>query len=757
MPFDKLSPADFERLCLWLAHREGYSDVEHLGEAGGEQGRDVVAFRDGRRFVFQCKRVQSFGPATARAEIEKLRALPDDEQPDEIVFVVSRAVSAKARAKIREAWGDARTCRFWAGNELDERVKRYPEILGEFFELPGNKARRQDREPGALPPIWTVPYFRNPHFTGRETLLDDLHRTLTTGDHHAALTQTLKGLGGVGKTQLALEYVYRYSAEYEVVAWIAAEEPTTLTRDFAGLAGELGLPEKDDPDLGAAVKAVRKWLEHHGGWILVFDNATEPEALREVLPRGATGHVLITSRRQDWGRIGSFNVRPFERSESLRFLEQRVGAESAEELAEELGDLPLALEQAVAYMQETRISPGSYLKLFRERRAEMLGKGSSEDYPDTVATTWRLSFEQLPPTAADLMRLCAFLAPDDIPRELLSKGAGELPGALGKAAGDPMALSEIIAAAGRLSLIQISDESFSVHRLVQAVARASCDDIERENWASAALRSFHAIYRYQPDDPASWPWAARLLAHVPTVARYGEELEPDHAVGVLVRGAMLLTIHGEWSSALELNKQALRIAETAHGKEHPDVADTANNIGMILQDQGDLNGALEYARRALEIWEAVYGEQTNYAATSNNNIGTILLDQGDLDGAMEYAQRALRIDQGVYGDDNPNVARDFNSIGMILQNQGDLDEALQYVQRALRINKAHYGEDHPNVAIAYNNTGSVLYDQGNLDGALEHTQRALRILERLFGHDHPSTKNAAKGVAEIQQALDETT
>ena len=135
LPFEKLAPLEFERLCLWLVRREGYERAEHLGEAGSEQGRDVVAWKDGRRVVFQCKRVLAFTVATAKKEIEKLRALPAGEQPHQIVFVVSRTISADTRAAIRTEWGDRETCDFWVGNELDERVKRHPEILREFFQL----------------------------------------------------------------------------------------------------------------------------------------------------------------------------------------------------------------------------------------------------------------------------------------------------------------------------------------------------------------------------------------------------------------------------------------------------------------------------------------------------------------------------------------------------------------------------------------------------------------------------------------------
>ncbi len=137
LPFDQLSPADFERLCLWLVRREGFEGVEYLGEVGSEQGRDLLARRDGRLFAFQCKRVKRFNAADARREVAKIRSLPESDQPDELIFLVTRGVRAATRKSTREAWGDAETCHFWCGAELDERVKRHPRVLAEFFHVPG--------------------------------------------------------------------------------------------------------------------------------------------------------------------------------------------------------------------------------------------------------------------------------------------------------------------------------------------------------------------------------------------------------------------------------------------------------------------------------------------------------------------------------------------------------------------------------------------------------------------------------------------
>ncbi len=172
LPFDKLAPLEFERLCYWLAAREGFSGLQHLGEAGGESGRDVVGWKDGRPWVFQCKRVQVFSRALAKKEIAKLRGLPEGAQPHELVFVVSQTVPDTTRSIIRAEWGDEATCHFWCGDELDEKVKRHPAVLEEFFQLPPERTR------SAFP--HNLPFASLGRlFQGREEMLALLRQELT--------------------------------------------------------------------------------------------------------------------------------------------------------------------------------------------------------------------------------------------------------------------------------------------------------------------------------------------------------------------------------------------------------------------------------------------------------------------------------------------------------------------------------------------------------------------------------------------------
>ena len=608
------------------------------------------------------------------------------------------------------------------------------------FPGPGRAAAKPPRFPGALPEIWNVPHARNPNFTGREQLLQELRASLTSG--RTAAIVPIAGLGGAGKTQLALEYAYRHTADYDIVWWVRAEEPVTLTAGYAKLATELGLPEKDLADQQATAAAVRSWLGHHSGWLLILDNAPHPDDCRDHLPPGAAGHVLITSRDPNWGSVAKpLKLPVLPRAEAVEFLQKRCGRDepaAAAELCGALGDLPLALEQAGAYIESTASSIAEYLALYRSRPRELLN--------DAVAATWQISFERLQteaPEALDLLYLTAFLAPDDIDPKLVSP-----------AFPDAMRFNGAKAALRRYSLIDVGGESIAVHRLVQAATRDKLASRgEEAKWAEAALELVNDAFPFDLDVVETWNPSARLLPHALAATGHSERLGVAlESTGRLLNEAGLyLDNRGQLEEAWQALKRALAIAEKLYGPDHSKVAIRASNIGTILKHQGDLAGALQYTQRALVIDEKVYGPDHPNVARDANNIGTILQAQGDLAGALQYTQRALAIEK-VYGPDHPNVAAFASNIGRILQAQGDLAGALQYTRRALAIDEKVYGPDHPNVARDANNIGTILQAQGDLAGALQYTQRALAIDEKVYGPDHPEVATDANNIGQILQA-----
>ena|GEM_PF-296267 len=600
---------------------------------------------------------------------------------------------------------------------------------------------------GKVAPIWNVPHTRNVNFTGREDLLRDLRTKLVSGEL-AALTQAISGLGGVGKTQLAVEYAYRHSQDYSFVWWVRAETLETLAADYAALASRLGLPERDLADQRAIVAAVRRWLETHGGWLLVFDNVPDPENVRDYLPTAGSGHVIVTSRYPNWrGVAGVLPVTKFNRQESVDFLLRRTGwtdRTGADQVAEALGDLPLALEQAGSYMEAARRSFPQYLELFRTHRSELLRRGApSTEYPYTVATTWDISFHSVQeesPGAADLMRLCAFLAPDAIPRRVLTQGAQHLPRALAAALAEPVAYDDAVAALRRYSLIEADSEALSVHRLVQAVVYDWLPQDARTTWAEAAVRLLDGAFPFDSDDVRTWGECSLLLPHALAAAGHGERLKvaPEATGRLLNQAGLYLKGRAQFAEAKQAFERALAIDEAAYGPNHPTVARDVNNLGLVLRELGDLAGAREHIQRALAIDEAAYGPNHPTVAIDVNNLGLVLRELGDLAGARAHFERALAIDEAAYGPNHPTVAIDVNNLGGMLQDMGDLAGARAHFERALAIAEAAYGPVHPTVAIRVNNLGGVLQDMGDLAGARAHFERALAIDEAAYGPVHPT-------------------
>jgi tetratricopeptide (TPR) repeat protein len=603
-----------------------------------------------------------------------------------------------------------------------------------------------------LPPIWNLPHLRNPNFTGREDLLAQLRLALTSGQP-AALTQAIHGLGGVGKTQLAVEYAYRHAAEYDLVWWVRAEEPAALAADYAALAGPLDLPQKDEPDQRLVVQAVRRWLTQNTGWLLIFDNASRPGDLRPYLPPGGAGHVLVTSRYSAWrGVANPLTVQVMERPESVAFLLKRTGQTdeaAANALAEALGDLPLALAQAGAYIETNRTTFAEYLDLFQSRRTELWeDERPPLDYPHTVATTWSLAMEQIgqdSPASADLLNLCAFLGPDDIPQTLLSEGGEHLPQPLSATATDPLAMSKAVAALLQYSLMEKAEDALSVHRMVQAVTRDRLSEETRRTWAGAAVGLVDDAFLSRiADDPQTWPVCARLLPHALEAAGHAETLHvASEATGRLLnQTGLYLKGRAEFAEAKAALERALALAEATFDSDHPNVASAVNNLGSVLKDLGDLGGARAAFERALAIDEAAFGPHYPNVARDVNNLGSVLKDLGDLGGARAAFERALALDEAAFGPHHPSVARDVNNLGSVLQDLGDLGGARAAFERALAICEKQLGPEHPNVASAFNNLGGVLKDLGDLAGARAHYERALAICETQLGAEHPYVARA---------------
>ncbi|MCX6670170.1 MAG: FxSxx-COOH system tetratricopeptide repeat protein, partial [Methanothrix sp.] len=602
---------------------------------------------------------------------------------------------------------------------------------------------------------------RNPNFTGRDDLLQGLRTALTSGQT-SAWKQVLSGLGGKGKSQIALEYGHRHRNDYQFIWWLPSEEPATLRANYASLATELDLPEKISSDLSATVAAVKHWLENNSSWLIIFDNALGPEQIEPYLPNSGKGNVIITSRNPNWSSLAQvIPVEVFIRNESIQFLLKRTGhsdAGRAGKLAEALGDLPLALEQAGAYMEETAISFDDYLSLFPEEKTNLLARGKPASYPDSVETTWDISFQEaqrIIPESGDLLRWLAFFAPNKIPRSQLQTCADDVPEPLSSALKGSMKFNDTVGALRRFSLIDATDEIISIHRLVQSVTLDKLEGEPKKVWAGAAVKAVNRLFPKDTDDVKAWPICNLWLPHANVTVKHAREADAalEETAQLLDSTGRYLIKVAEFQEAKENLRAALEIAEKVYGPEHPQVAIHAINLGSVLQDLGDLQGAKKFYERALAIDEKVYGLEHPNVAIDVNNLGGVLRDLGDLQGAKKFFERALAIGEKVYGPKHPKVAIRVNNLGRVLQDLGDLQGAKKFFERALAIDEKVYGPEHPDVAIDVNNLGGVLRDLGDLQGAKKFYERALAIDENIYGPEHPQVAIHAINLGSVLQDL----
>ncbi len=544
------------------------------------------------------------------------------------------------------------------------------------------QAPRGSRMYGAHPTTWHVPIRRNRNFTGREGILTTLYDSLHNPAHgnekdRAALTQTdaIHGLGGIGKTQIAAEYAHRYAGEYNCVWWVAAEDASSRQTGYVAFAQQLGLPQKDAQDQTVTVAAVREWLRLNDKWLLILDNAPDADAVADLLPDGDSGHIVITSRSAAWrGTARPLLVVTWPREESVEFLRARTGDEgdAADTLADELGDLPLALEQAAAYMDAAGISYDEYLAGYREDPADAMETAAPLAHPDPVARTWEVSMERVreeSPEAADLLNLCAFFAPDDIPRGIITEGAEHLPEPLASAVSSVRAMGRVTIALRQYSLMTVDGDALSVHRLVQQVVRDSMSDDDRQRWWECAVRLLSkAMPADVLTDPEVWPTYDRLLSHVRAVTE--GETEPGSAAdalgSILNHAGAYLQIRAQFAEAADMLRQAAAVYEADLGPDHPAVATSVNNLGLVLKSQGDLDGAKECYERSLRLGEATYGPNHPTVAIRVNNLGGVLFTQGDQDGANECYERAMHIFEQVLGAGHPSTETVRRSLAVVL-------------------------------------------------------------------------------------------
>jgi Domain of unknown function (DUF4062)/Tetratricopeptide repeat len=516
---------------------------------------------------------------------------------------------------------------------------------------------------------------RPPFLAGREELLAELDARLSGGDEPGPRTAVLSGLGGAGKTSVAVEYAHRHLGQVGVAWQFAAEDPAVLAAGFTDLAAQLGAAGSGD-----AVAVVHSLLAAYPGeWLLVFDNAADRASVAKFVPPAGAGQVLITSRNALWPPRQLVEVPVLDTGVAAAFLAERTGdldAEAGMGVAEAVGGLPLALEQAAAYVQATGDSLAGYLAGFRKRRADLLARGDPTGYPGTVATTWALAFTQLEesaPQAVGLLRLLAFCAPEAVPLGLLLQSRPELAEDLSPQVAevlvplleDDLAAKDTVAALRRYSLVRpAGDGAVSVHRLVQAVTADQMPDELHEAWQQATAALVEAALPSAPQLPATWPMYAALLPHAQTA------LAPDS--GGMADIASYLGQSGSYVAARELWRGMLTERAQSLGSEDPGTwlarAEVAYWTGMA----GDAAGARDRYAALLPIRERVSGAEHPETLNVRSNLARWTGEAGDAAGARDQYAALLPIRERVSGAEHPETLTDRANLAYYTGETGDV-------------------------------------------------------------------------------------
>lgn len=589
-------------------------------------------------------------------------------------------------------------------------------------------------------------------FVDRAGPLDGLRAALTDRPD-AAMTVIINGMGGVGKTELALHYAETHQEDYSLIWLVAAENAAEVQTGLAALAVRLSREiAASGTTLEAADWAVG-WLNAHGGWLLILDNADTPGDIEPLLRRLTGGHVLVTTRvASGWSSPArQIRLEGLDAAAAAELITALTGrpdepeGKAAAQLAAELGYLPLALQMAAAYIRDRDISVPEYLSRLRARLPVV-----SEAPTGSVGQVLDVAIEAMTardPSAVRLLRVLCCYAPDDIPRVILGGGGDPTgPGV----AGDLDVLASY-------SMIALTPETVSVHRLIQSYIRDSerlRSEYPSDDPPATALEWLDAAI---PEDPAadlaSWPLMRALLPQADSVAALVQAGKPAKLSRVQAALAVFEDAQGQYEHALALRESALATIEANYGPDHPATAAALEGLGVAYQRLARYNEALPLLERALTITQATLGPDHPQTALRLDNLATLYFVLGRSGEALPLEERALAITEAAVGPDHPDTAVRLANLAAILRDRGRPTEALPLMERALAITEAAFGPDHPSTARQLENLAVLYSALGRSDQALPMEQRALAITEATLGPDHPDTAWRLANLAVLLRSL----
>ncbi|MER6572170.1 FxSxx-COOH system tetratricopeptide repeat protein [Streptomyces sp. NPDC001093] len=702
----------------------------------------------------------------ARSELAVMRALsgPYSERAKRIEpNLATRTTDAAERVKRAGGAGSS------GGGEGSVPASSVPEEPGEpVLVTDATQPEAPEAEPlmtsttTATPALLVNVPLRNTSFVGRQALLRAVEEQLASQDTAAVLPNALHGLGGVGKSQLALEYVYTHQHDYRVICWIPAERESLVLTALATLAAHLGVaPTAQDsagaPAANTAVPAVLEALRTgapYDNWLLVFDNAEDIEAVRQYFPTNGPGKVIITSRNRAWERVAtSLPVNVFEREESVELLQKRspdLSTEDAGRLAEALGDLPLAVEQAGAWRAVTGMQVAEYLDLLTQRSPEILELDPSPDYPVSVAAAWDISLERIlenNPGARQLLDICASMAPEPIPRSMLrgSRGVNITP-EVDPLLRESIKLNRAIRDLNQFSLVKVDPRSdtLQMHRLLQTVLLAKLGPEERERMRDAAHQLLSAAKPGPPGSSLEWRAYQALLPHVLTSQAV---TSADTYVRDLVFDTVwFLYYWGDHVGAANLGRQAWNAWLAASGEENIHVIRMTKSFGFLLRQIGQVPESIPLTERALETSRRIEVEPEEMI-DSLCEMADAYGYQGRFREARDLTKEARDLARSLFGPDDPLTMRATHAYGVDLRLCGNFREALPLDQENARQRDLLLGPASFFTLNTLNALSIDMRESGDYPGAREFQEDVHRRARSTMGEEHPLTLRIARNLA----------
>jgi tetratricopeptide (TPR) repeat protein/transcriptional regulator with XRE-family HTH domain len=656
--------------------------------------------------------------------------------------------------------------------------------LSSFFGLsPGELFSNLETETLSTS-IWSIPYQRNPYFTGRENILQQLHTLLTAPQRSTDLCSiALCGLGGLGKTQTAIEYAYRSLQDYHALFWLHAETREQLLMDLLALADRLDLAERRQPDHHQTLDAVCAWLNTHHNWLLILDNVQEVQVIRDLLPSLHHGSLLFTTRLPTLGTLAqTVHLEPMEKDEGIYFLLRRSGQLSlrttpsafkamiasseytaVEKLSLAMDGLPLALDQVGAYVKKTQSDLAAFLTLFQRYPLRLLQeRDSDEEHPVSLAKTLLLSFEQLKqkcPTATELLITYCMLPVDTLPEELITKTNGHFGNAISTLSIDPLLYEKALQTLLSYALIRRLPgiKSISIHRLVQIVIREQLDFASQQKYALHLLQALNGLFpQWKEDvflelDTNDWYLCQRLLHLVLACEQFIEHYQAQipEAIQLFTRVAFYMQVRAYYQQAEELCHRILTLSENLQGVEHLDTGNILAVLVLIYYEQGRYLEAQEFCQRVLVIYEAKKGTEHPDTISIVNVLAELYRIYGKYEVAESLLKRALAFYEQNEAPEAHALIGCLGNLGRLYRDQKRLDEAEPLLRRCLRLCERELGENHASTATASNLFASLLKELGKFSEAESLQKHALNLYEQAFGAEHPYVAIALRNLGQI--------